>query len=55
MIKTIVVKTVKGYEITRRENERGHFEVTLKAGEKWRQFVTFKTIKAAAEYIENNL
>ena len=54
-MKTITVKTVKGYDITRRENERGHFEVTIKSGKKFRVFLTFKTIKAAAEYIENNL
>lgn len=56
---TITVKTVKGYNITRKENERGHFTVILKTIKTSKGqntiWVDFKTIKAAEAYILNNL
>lgn len=50
-----VVKVVKGYEITRMVGTRGYYEVTISKGEKWSKFLSFRTIKAAVEYINNNL
>ena len=50
-----VVKVVKGYEIKRMKDTKGYYEVVLKQGENWKQIKSFKTIKAAAEYIEKNL
>lgn len=44
-----VVKIVKGYEITRMKGTKGAYHVTV------REFHTFKTIKAAAEFIEKTL
>lgn len=42
-----VVKTVKGYEITRMKGTRGVYHVRLGA----KSFVTFRTIKAAEGFI----
>ena len=52
---TEVVKVVNGYAITRTKGTRGFYEVTLWVSPKGkaRGYRTFKTIKAAAEYIEN--
>lgn len=52
MLNQEVVKVVKGYAITRTPNTHHYYYVTLKSGENWRSFKTFRTIKAAAEYIE---
>lgn len=50
MNEVIIVKVVNGYEITRRANERQHYTVVLAEGQNWKKYVTFRTVKAAAEY-----
>lgn len=50
-----VVKVVKGYEIKRMIGTHGHYHVTIREEKGWREFHTFKTIKAAAEFIERTL
>lgn len=40
------VKTVNGYAITRMVGTHGHYRIDLDA----HRFVTFRTIKAAADY-----
>ena len=52
---TITVKEVKGYKIQKHENTRGHFFVNIKEGNGWKQFATFRTIKAAVEFINTAL
>lgn len=49
------VKTVKGYAIERRIGTRGFFTVTIERTEHITKQITFRTIKAAAEWIEKNL
>lgn len=46
------VKTVKGIEIKRMTGTRGAYHVTIREGKGFKEFQTFKTIKAAAEFIE---
>jgi hypothetical protein len=46
------VKTVKGIAITRMIGTRGHYYVNIREGKDWKEFLTFKTIKAAVEFIE---
>lgn len=46
------VKTVKGIAITRAKGTRGFYYVNIKEGKGWREFHTFRTIKAATEFIE---
>ena len=50
-----VVKTVKGYNITRMIGTKGAYHVTIREGKGFREFHTFRTIKAAAEFIEKTL
>lgn len=50
-----VVKTVKGYDITRMVGSRGAYHVSVREGKGFREFHTFKTIKAAVEFIETTL
>ena len=50
-----VVKVVKGYEIKRMRGTRGQYHVNIREGKGWREFHTFRTIKAAVEFIENAL
>lgn len=50
-----VVKVVKGHEITRMKGTRGCYHVNVHEGRGFREFHTFKTIKAATEFIENAL
>jgi len=50
-----VVKIVKGYEITRMKGSKGVYHVTIREGKSFREFYTFKTIKAATEFIEKTL
>ncbi len=50
-----VVKVVKGYEIKRMKGTRGAYHVNVREGKGWREFHTFKTIKAAVEFIETAL
>ena len=50
-----VVKTVKGYDITRMTGSRGAYHVSVREGKGFREFHTFKTIKAAVKFIETTL
>ena len=49
------VKTVKGYEIKRMKGTHGAYHVAIREGKGFKEFCTFKTIKAAAEFIETTL
>lgn len=50
------VKVVKGYAITRMIGSRGCYHVNVREiGPGFREFHTFKTIKAAVEFIETAL
>lgn len=49
------VKVVKGYEITRMKGTRGAYHVNVREGKGFREFHTFKSIKAAVEFIETAL
>ena len=46
------VKTVKGIAITRAKGTHGFYYVNIKEGKGWKEFHTFRTIKAATEFIE---
>ena len=50
-----VVKVVKGYEIKRMKGTHGQYHVNIREGKGWREFHTFRTIKAAVEFIEKTL
>lgn len=50
-----VVKVINGYEITRLKGSKGAYHVNVKEGRGWKEFHTFKTIKAAAAFIESVL
>lgn len=50
-----VVKIVKGYEIKRMKGTRRFYHVNVREGKGFREFHTFKTIKAATEFIEKTL
>lgn len=50
-----VVKIVKGYEIKRMKGAHGAYHVLVREGAKFKEFHTFKTIKAAVEFIEKCL
>ena len=50
-----VVKVVKGYEIKRAKGTHGAYHVNVREGRGFREFHTFKTIKAATEFIETAL
>ena len=47
-----VVKTVKGIEIKRMKGTKGFYHVNIREGKGFKEFHTFRTIKAAAEFIE---
>lgn len=47
------VKTVNGIQITRMKGTRGCYHVNIREGKGWREFHTFRTIKAAAEFIQS--
>lgn len=49
------VKVVKGYEIKRMKGTRGAYHVNVCEGKGFREFHTFRTIKAATEFIETTL
>lgn len=49
------VKTVKGYDITRMKGTKGAYHVNVREGKGFREFHTFKTIKASVEFIEKVL
>ena len=48
-------ETVKGYEVKRMIGTRGAYHVTVRDGKGFREFHTFKTVKAAVEFIEKAL
>lgn len=50
-----VVRIVKGYEIKRMIGTHGHYHVLIREGKGFKEFHTFKTIKAAVEFIETAL
>lgn len=50
-----VVKVVKGYKIKRMKGTRGSYHVNVREGKGYREFHTFRTIKAATEFIEKTL
>lgn len=46
-----VVKTVNGYDITRMKGTHGFYYVNIREwGKGWKEFHTFKTIKAAVAF-----
>ncbi len=49
------VKTINGYEIKRMIGTRGAYHVNVREGKGWREFYTFRTIKAAVQFIETAL
>lgn len=49
------VRIVKGYAIRRMVGTRGQYFVNIREGKGWREFHTFRTIKAAVEFIEKTL
>ena len=49
------VKTVKGYAITRMKGTRGVYHVSVREGKGFKEFHTFRSIKAAADFIEKTL
>ena len=50
-----VVRTVKGYDIVRMKGTKGAYHVNVREGKGFREFHTFRTIKAAVEFIEKAL
>ena len=49
------VKIVKGYEIKRMKGTKGFYHVNIREGKGFREFHTFRTIKAAVEFINTAL
>ena len=49
------VKVVKGYEIKRMIGTKGAYHVNIREGKGWKEFHTFRTIKAAVKFIEDTL
>lgn len=49
------VKTVKRYDILRMKGSKGAYHVNVREGKGFKEFHTFKTIKAAVEFIETTL
>lgn len=50
-----VVKVVNGYAITRMIGSKGCYHVCIEQGNGFKKSLTFRTIKAAAEYIITTL
>lgn len=48
-----VVKVVNGYEIKRMIGTRGFYSVNIREGNGWKEFHTFRTIKAATAFCES--
>lgn len=46
------VKVVNGYEIVKMKGTKGFYHVNVKEGKGWREFHTFRTIKAATAFCE---
>lgn len=49
------VKIVNGYEIKRMKGTHGAYHVNVREGKGWKEFHTFRTIKAAVEFIQTAL
>lgn len=49
------VKIINGYAITRMKGTHGFYHVNVREGKGWKEFHTFRTIKAAAEFIRTAL
>lgn len=49
------VRVVKGYAIYRMKGSRGTYHVNVREGKGFREFHSFKSIKAAVEFIETAL
>lgn len=49
------VKVVNGYEIKHMKGTRGFYHVNVREGKGWKEFHTFRTIKAAVEFIQTAL
>lgn len=49
------VKVVKGYSVVRMVGTKGAYHVNVREGKGFREFHTFKTIKAAVEFINKAL
>ncbi len=47
------VKIVNGYEIYRMKGTKGCYHVNIREGKGWKEFHTFKTIKAATQFCES--
>lgn len=50
-----VVKTVNGVAIWRMIGTHGCYHVNVREGKGWKEFHTFRTIKAAVQFIETAL
>lgn len=48
-----VVKVVNGYEILKLKGSRNAYHINIKEGKGFRQFHTFKTIKAATQFAQS--
>ena len=46
------VKVVNGFEIYRMKGTHGFYYVNIREGKTWKEFHTFRTIKAAAQFCE---
>lgn len=46
------VKVVNGHEIYRMKGTRGFYYVNIREGKGWKEFHSFHTIKAAAQFCE---
>ena len=49
------VKIVKGIEIRRMIGTKGVYHVSIREGKGWREFHTFRSIKAATEFINRTM
>ena len=49
------VKVVKGYSVVRMVGTKGAYHVNVREGKGFREFHTFRTIKAAVEFINKAL
>ena len=54
-METITVKEVNGYKVEKYANTHGQYFVNIREGEGFREFHTFRTIKAAVKFIEKAL
>ena len=49
------VKIIKGHEVKRMNGTKGVYHVNVREGRGFREFHTFRTIKAAVEFINKAL